>query len=129
MMIINSYRVVVSSLWSLDCMAYRLKNRLLDNTHSRCPHIVCGACRVYVAVACPSVCPSVCPVFSSRLSIRCDVVGTRGVVVNFDLWEWFPRPRSQQRESLRPQRTACSRAGDGCGGSPTPGIFLRLGAI
>jgi len=27
--------------------------------------------------------------------------GTRGVVVNFDLQERFPRPRSQQRGSLR----------------------------
>ena len=80
-----------------------------------------GLCSGYVSVRL-----SVCPVFSSRLSIRCDVVGTRGVVANFDLWERFPRPRSQQRESLRPQRTACSRAGDGCGGSRTPGIFLRF---
>ena len=28
---------------------------------------------------------------------------SRGVVVNFDLGEWFPRPRSQQRGSLRPR--------------------------
>ena len=28
---------------------------------------------------------------------------SRGVVVNFDLGERFPRPRSQQRGSLRPR--------------------------
>ena len=30
-------------------------------------------------------------------------VGIRGVVVNFDLAERFPRPRSQQRGSLHPR--------------------------
>ena len=29
--------------------------------------------------------------------------GIRGVVVNFDLGERFPRPRSQQQGSLRPR--------------------------
>jgi len=50
----------------------------------------------------------------------------RGVVVNFDLGERFPRPRSQQRGSLRPPpRTASSRAGGGGGrGSPLPAEVL-----
>jgi len=60
---------------------------------------------------------------------RCLQIIARGVVVNFDLGEPFPRPRSQQRGSLRP-RTACSRAGGGCErGSPLPippEIFLRF---
>ena len=49
----------------------------------------------------------------------------RGVVVNLDLGERFPRPRSQQRGSLRP----CARrvrARGGCGrGSPPPAEGVR----
>jgi len=42
-------------------------------------------------------------------------------VVNFDLGERFPRPRSQQRGSLRPRtrRVAVLRVGAG-GGRPLP---------
>ena len=41
-------------------------------------------------------------------------------MVNFDLGERFPRPRSQQRGACAP-RTACSRAGVGAaGGRPLP---------
>ena len=44
-----------------------------------------------------------------------------GVVVNFDLGEWFPRPRSQQQGSLRPRarRVAMLEMGMG-GGRPLP---------
>ena len=48
-------------------------------------------------------------------------VRKRGVVVNFDSGERFPRPRSQQRGSLRPRarRVAVLRVGAG-GGRPLP---------
>ena len=49
----------------------------------------------------------------------------RGVVVNFDWRERFPRPRSQQRGACAP-RTARSRAGGECGRGSPPPIFLRL---
>jgi len=35
--------------------------------------------------------------------LGCADVSLRGVVVNFDLGERFPRPRSRQRGSLRPR--------------------------
>jgi len=44
----------------------------------------------------------------------------QGCSGNFDLGERFPRPRSQQQESLHPRATACSRAGGGCGRGSTP---------
>ena len=53
----------------------------------------------------------------------------RGVVVNFDLGERFPRPWSQQRESLRPRARRVAVLGVGAGGglgvSP-PENFLRF---
>ena len=51
---------------------------------------------------------------------------SRGVVVNFDLGERFPRPRSQQRGSLRPRtrRVAVLRVGMG-GGRPRPAEGVR----
>jgi len=46
---------------------------------------------------------------------------TRGVVVNFDLGERFPRPRSQQRVSLRPRARRVAVLGVGAGGGrPLP---------
>ena len=54
----------------------------------------------------------------------------QGVVVNFDLGERFPRPRSQQRQNLRPPHGARRLAVLGvCAGGPgvTPGnFFLRF---
>ena len=48
-------------------------------------------------------------------------VHARGVVVNFDLGERFPRSRSQQRGSLRPHARRVAVLGGGCGrGSPPP---------
>jgi len=45
----------------------------------------------------------------------------RGVVVNFDLGERFPRPRSQQRGSLRPRARRVAVLGVGAeGGRPLP---------
>jgi len=41
----------------------------------------------------------------------------RGVVVNFDLGERFPRPRTQQRGSLRPRARRVAVLGVGAGGS------------
>ena len=46
----------------------------------------------------------------------------KGVVVNFDLRERFPTPRSQQRGACAP-RTACSRAWGECGRGSPPPIF------
>jgi len=44
-----------------------------------------------------------------------------GVVVNFDLGERFPRPRSQQRGSLRPRVRRAAVLGVGAGGGrPLP---------
>jgi len=40
----------------------------------------------------------------------------RGVVVNFDLVERFPRPRAQQRGSLRPRAWRVAVVGMGAGG-------------
>jgi len=40
----------------------------------------------------------------------------RGVVVNFDLGERFPRPRSQQRGRLRPRARRVAVLGVGAGG-------------
>ena len=46
-------------------------------------------------------------------------------MINFDLGERFPRPRSATGE-LAPPRTACSRAGGGCGtGLPPPAEGVR----
>ena len=39
-----------------------------------------------------------------------------GVVVNFDLGERFPRPRSQQQGSLRPRARRVAVLGVGAGG-------------
>ena len=60
----------------------------------------------------------------------------RGVVVNFDLGERFPRPRSQQWGSLRPLAWRVAVLGMGAGGGRplplrvsggvTPEIFLRF---
>ena len=45
----------------------------------------------------------------------------RRVVVNFDLEERFPRPRSQQQESLRPRARRVAMLGVGAGGGrPLP---------
>ena len=52
-------------------------------------------------------------------SVACSNI--RGVVVNFDLGERFPRPRSQQRGSLHP-RVRCVFAGGGH--PPAPGNFF-----
>jgi len=52
-------------------------------------------------------------------SVACSNI--RGVVVNFDLGERFPRPRSQQRGSLHP-RVRCVVAGGGH--PPAPGNFF-----
>ena len=53
----------------------------------------------------------------ASLSIRI----IRGVVVNFDLGERFPRPRSQQRGSLHPRARRVAVLGVGAGGSrPLP---------
>ena len=61
---------------------------------------------------------------------------SRGVVVNFDLGERFPRPRSQQRGSLRPRARRVAvlgvRAGGGRpfplrgSGGVTAGKFLKI---
>ena len=50
------------------------------------------------------------------------LVAVRDVVVNFDLGERFPRPRSQQRGSLRPRarRVAVLRVGT------PPEFFLKI---
>jgi len=46
-----------------------------------------------------------------------DAIGSsRGVEVNFDLRERFPRPRSQQRGSLRPRARRVAVLGVGAGG-------------
>ena len=57
-------------------------------------------------------------------------------MVNFDLGERFPRPRSQQRGSLRPRARRVAVLGVGTGGGRplllrvsggvTPEIFLRF---
>ena len=44
-------------------------------------------------------------------------LATRGVVVNFDLGGRFPRPRPQQRGSLRPRARRVAVLGVGAGGS------------
>jgi len=51
----------------------------------------------------------------------------QGVVVNFDLGEQFPRPRSQQRVSLHPRtrRVAMLGVSDGFRGI-TPGKFFQI---
>jgi len=50
----------------------------------------------------------------------------RGVVVNFDLGERFPRPyRSQQRESLRPRARSVAVLGVGAGGVAPPAEGVR----
>ena len=54
-------------------------------------------------------------------SVACSNI--RGVVVNFDLGERFPRPRSQQRGSLHP-RVRCVVAGGGH--PPAPGNFFEI---
>ena len=41
---------------------------------------------------------------------------SRGVVVNFDLGERFPRPRSEKRGSLRPRARGVAVLGLGVGG-------------
>ena len=61
---------------------------------------------------------------------------TRGVVVNFDLGERFPRPRSQQRGSLRPRARRVAVLGVGArrgrrlplrgSGGVDPENFLRF---
>jgi len=52
----------------------------------------------------------------------------RGVVVNFDLGERFPRPRSQQRRSLRPRARRVAVLGMGAGGGrPLP--LRRSGGV
>jgi len=51
-------------------------------------------------------------------------VKSRGVVVNFDLGERFPRPRSQQRGSLRPRARRVAVLGDGAGGDRRPRNFF-----
>ena len=85
---------------------------------------------------------------SSRLVQSCIPAGvweSMGVVVNFDLGERFPRPRSQQRGSLRPRARRVAVLGVGAGGGRPPlrwsgvsppenfsGILMpnpRLGAI
>jgi len=48
----------------------------------------------------------------------------RGVVANFDLVERFPRPRSQQRGSLRPRARRVAVLEVGAGGGH-PGKFFR----
>ena len=54
-------------------------------------------------------------------------VRKRGVVVNFDSGERFPRPRSQQRGSLRPRARREAVLGVGAGGGrlgvPHPEVF------
>ena len=54
---------------------------------------------------------------------------TRGVVVNFDMGERFPRPRSQQRGSLCPRSRRVAVLGVDSGGGPgvsPPGKFLEI---
>ena len=75
---------------------------------------------------------------SSRWSLWCTAgaLTTRGVVVNFDFGEQFPRPTSQQRGSLRPRARRVAVLGVGAaGGCPlllrvsggvTPENFLRF---
>jgi len=46
-------------------------------------------------------------------------------VVNFDLGERFPRPRSQQRESLRPRARSVAVLGVGAGGVAPPAEGVR----
>jgi len=41
---------------------------------------------------------------------------SRSIVVNFDLGEWFPRPRSQQRGSLCPRARHVAVLGVSVGG-------------
>jgi len=55
------------------------------------------------------------PVFAPSL-LRQKGLGSRGVVVNFDLGERFVRPRSQQRGSLRPRARHVAVLGLGAGG-------------
>ena len=56
--------------------------------------------------------------FSTILNpIHCNVMTNFiTVVVNFDLGERFPRPRSQQRGSLRPRARRVAVLGMGAGG-------------
>ena len=54
-----------------------------------------------------------------RQSILWNLIA-RGVVVNFDFREWFPRPRSQQRGSLRPRARRVAMRGGCRRGSPPP---------
>jgi len=73
---------------------------------------------------------------TTSASSRLYNVSTRGVVVNFDLRERFPRPRSQQWGSLRPRARRVAVLGVGAGGGrllPQRGsgvsprkIFLRF---
>ena len=46
-------------------------------------------------------------------------------MVNFDLGERFPRPRSQQRESLRPRARSVAVLGVGAGGVAPPAEGVR----
>jgi len=63
------------------------------------------------------------PVYESSFWISKEVYETRGVVVNFDLGERFPIPRSQQRGSLRPRARRVAVLWMGAEGVD---IFLRF---
>jgi len=55
-----------------------------------------------------------------HIDFKLTVLVYRGVVVNFDMGERFPRPRSQQRGSLRPRARRVAVLGASAGGGPLP---------
>ena len=57
----------------------------------------------------------------NAVMLSCVALVTRDVVVNFDFWERFPRPRSQQRGRLRPHARRVAVLGVSAGrGRPLP---------
>jgi len=107
-LILTCFPSTVSGTGGFPCLRGERGSQFVDTAR-----VICGAGSTKLSSVRPSVCPF-------RRVIRPPHAAAVGLLlwagVNFDLGERFPRPRSQQRGSLRPRARRVAVLGMGAGG-------------